>query len=66
MVDEKSISLIVENVLSEMGIGNKKPQKKQLGVFDTMTEALEAVEKAYKEFRSYTVCSLLTSRPFLR
>ena len=47
MVDEKSISLIVENVLSEMGIGNKKPQKKQLGVFDTMTEALEAVEKAY-------------------
>ena len=55
MVDEKSISLIVENVLSEMGIGNKKPQKKQLGVFDDMTEAIQAVEKAYKEFRSYTV-----------
>ena len=55
MVDERSISLIVENVLSEMGIGNKKPHKKQLGVFDSMTEALEAVEKAYKEFRGYTV-----------
>ncbi len=55
MVDEKSISQIVENVLSEMGIGNKAPQKKQLGVFDDMGEALKAVEKAYKEFRSYTV-----------
>ena len=55
MVDEKSISLIVENVLSEMGISGNKSAKKQLGVFDTMTEALDAVEVAYKQFRNYTV-----------
>ena len=52
MVDEKSISQIVENVLSEMGISGNKNTKKQLGVFDSMTEALDAVEVAYKQFRS--------------
>ena len=54
MVDEKYISSIVESVLNEMGM-NAKSEKKQLGVFDDMGEALKAVEKAYKEFRKYTI-----------
>ena len=54
MVDEKYISQIVESVLSEMGVQNKK-EKKLLGVFDEMSEALAAAEVAYKKFRSYTV-----------
>lgn len=53
MLDEKYISKIVESVLSEMG--TQAPERKQLGVFDEMTDALAAVSKAYKEFRSYTV-----------
>lgn len=54
MVDEKYISSIVESVLNEMGM-NAKSEKKQLGVFDDMGEALKAVEKAYKQFRGYSV-----------
>ena len=54
MIDEKYISQIVENVLNEMNAGQAQT-KKQLGVFDTMGEALSAVEKAYKQLRSYTV-----------
>ncbi len=54
MVDEKYISQIVESVLSEMGVQNKK-EKKLLGVFDEMSDALAAAEIAYKKFRSYTV-----------
>ena len=54
MVDEKYISQIVESVLSEMGV-QKTSEKKLLGVFDEMSEALAAAEKAYKQFRSYTV-----------
>ena len=53
-MDEKYISKIVESVLSEMGVA-KTCEKKQLGVFDEMSDALEAVSKAYKQFRSYTV-----------
>lgn len=53
MLDEKYISRIVENVLQE--IGTKKSEKKQLGVFEEMSDALEAVSKAYKLLRSYTV-----------
>ncbi len=54
MVDEKYISQIVESVLSEMGV-QKTSEKKLLGVFDEMSEALAAAEKAYKQFRSYSV-----------
>ena len=53
MLDEKYISQIVENVLSEMGAQTN--ETRQLGVFDEMSDALAAVSKAYKEFRSYTV-----------
>ncbi len=52
MVDEKYISRIVESVIQNMDV---KPDKNLKGVFDTMEEALEAVSKAYKQFRSYTV-----------
>lgn len=55
MLDEKYISKIVESVLSEMTDVNVVNEKRQLGVFDDMEEAIKAVSKAYKEFRSYTV-----------
>ena len=52
MVDEKYISQIVESVIKNIDV---KPDKNLKGVFDTMEEALEAVSKAYKQYRSYTV-----------
>ena len=54
MVDEKYISQIVESILNEMGVQNKK-EKKLLGVFEEMGDAIKAAEVAYKQFRSYTV-----------
>ena len=51
-MDEAKISEIVESVIRNI---NAKENKKQLGVFDTMSDALEAVSKAYKQFRSYSV-----------
>ncbi|MBQ3115203.1 MAG: aldehyde dehydrogenase EutE [Clostridia bacterium] len=53
MVDEKYISEIVENVIKS--IKPELPEKQLKGVFPTMTEALEAVQKAYKELKGYTV-----------
>ncbi len=53
MIDEKYITQIVENVINEMQ--SKGPERKLLGVFDDMNEAISAAEKAYKQFRSYTV-----------
>ncbi len=50
-IDEKQLEQIVKNVLSTME--NKEPERHQLGVFDTMEEAIEAVNKAYALFRSY-------------
>ncbi len=52
MLDEKYISEIVASVVSSM---SNKQDKNQLGVFDTMSEALSAVDAAYKQFRSYTI-----------
>lgn len=53
IVDEKYISEIVANVVGSMQKQASEP--KQKGVFDTMSEALEAVAKAYEEFKGYTV-----------
>ncbi len=53
MVDEKYISEIVESVIKS--IKPELPEKQLKGVFPTMTEALEAVQKAYKELKGYTV-----------
>ena len=53
MIDEKKVSQLVKDVLSEMDLSAIKPPRKQLGVFDTMEEALDAVNKAYTQFRKY-------------
>lgn len=50
-IDEKQLEQIVRNVLS--GMEKEEPKRRQLGVFDTMEEAIEAVNKAYALFRSY-------------
>ncbi len=52
MVDEKYISRIVESVIQNIDVA---PGKNLKGVFDTMEEALEAVSKAYVQYKSYTV-----------
>ncbi len=52
MIDEKQISEIVKKVMSDMNIEDK-PKRKQLGVFDTMEEAIDACNKAYTVFRNY-------------
>ena len=54
MFDEKDISRIVESVIQNMD-GKVVPKKNLKGVFPTMTEALEAVSKAYVQYKSYTV-----------
>ena len=55
MIDEKKVSDIIKNVLSTMDLSEleAKPKKKQLGVFDTMEEAIAACNKAYTTFRHY-------------
>ena len=55
-INETYVKEIIEKVLKD--VEKTQPQvssKKQIGVFDTMTEALEAVQKAYKLFRKYSV-----------
>ena len=53
MLDEKTISQIVENVINNMG--GAVDAGGQKGVFETMTEALEASKKAYKQLKGYSV-----------
>lgn len=53
VVDEKYISEIVADVVNSMQ--KKAAEPKQKGVFDTMGEALDAVAKAYAQFRSYSI-----------
>lgn len=54
IVDEKYISEIVANVMAQV---KDVPEtgSRQKGVFDSMSDALEAVNKAYQQYRSYTV-----------
>lgn len=52
-MDEKYIGEIVASVVRSMQ-GESKPHA-QKGVFPTMTEALAAVEKAYKQYRAYSI-----------
>ncbi len=55
-MDEQYISKLVEDVIKVINAGSYDGKTNgQLGVFDTMTEALEAVSKAYKQFRNYSV-----------
>lgn len=55
MVDEAKVSRIVKDVLSGMDLSgyNLAPKRKQLGVFDTMEEAIAACNKAYVTFKHY-------------
>ena len=53
MLDEKLIGQIIQNVINNMPAGVTKSN--QLGVFDSMSDALVAVEKAYKQLKNYTV-----------
>lgn len=46
------VSEIVASVVKSMAGGSKRSQK---GVFKTMSEALSAVDKAYKQYRSYSI-----------
>ncbi len=57
MQNEKYISEIVANVIKSMQDGGSAPasDKRLKGVFDTMSEALAAVDKAYKQLRGYSV-----------
>ncbi len=58
-INENELSKLVKNVILEMnGSGSKKPyapsgSKKQIGVFDTMEEALAEANKAYTLFKHY-------------
>lgn len=52
--NEKLVQEIVAKVVANVS-GTPDTSKKQLGVFDTMTDALNAVDKAYKQFKSYSV-----------
>ncbi len=55
-LNEKYIQEIVEKVVSSVKSENAIVRGKQLkGVFATMGEALAAVDKAYKEFKGYSV-----------
>lgn len=58
MIDEKQISSIVEkvlkNMLSETPV-SQNDNKGLLGVFETMEEALEEAQKAYSQFKNFTL-----------
>ncbi len=52
-MDERQISEIVRQVLHSMG--NAERPARQMGVFDSMGEALSAVESAYALYRGYSI-----------
>ncbi|MBR3791252.1 MAG: aldehyde dehydrogenase EutE [Clostridia bacterium] len=52
MIDEKQISEIVKKVITDMG-ADQAPKRKQVGVFESMDDAIEACNKAYELFRHY-------------
>ena len=47
-VSEKELKEIVENVIANLGGSKSKSEKKQLGLFDDMNEAIEAAKAAQK------------------
>ena len=55
MMDEKYVSEIVASVVKSMTSESVATKKTQKGVFSTMTEALTAVEKAYKQYKAYSI-----------
>ncbi len=56
MITESDISDIVLSVIKSMKSGDSQASATRLkGVFDSMSDALTAVDKAYKQYRSYTI-----------
>ena len=53
-INESVIKDIILKVVNDMSAPVQKNDH-QLGVFDTMTDALVAVDKAYKQFKNYSV-----------
>ncbi len=54
-MNDKYISEIVANVIKSMGEESRVESRGKKGVFSNMSDALEAVSKAYKELKGYTV-----------
>ncbi len=54
-LNENYINQIVQTVMKNLGDAPTTSDKRLKGVFETMTEALEAVDKAYKFYRGYSV-----------
>lgn len=54
VVDEKYISDIVASVMASVS-NAPDAHTRQKGVFGSMSNALEAVQKAYQQYRSYTI-----------
>lgn len=54
-MNDKYISEIVASVIKSMGEETRVESRGKKGVFSNMSEALEAVSKAYKELKGYTV-----------
>ena len=55
-MNEKDVASIVEQVINELKVAPVSEDNTRLkGVFDTMEEALDAVKKAYKLYRGYSV-----------
>ena len=54
-LNEKFVKDIVAQVVSSIESGKISAVRKQLGVFDTMSDALEAANKAYIDFKEYSV-----------
>ena len=52
-LNENYINQIVQNVVKNLE--KAAPQQRLKGVFDSMTDALEAVNKAYQFYRSYSI-----------
>jgi len=54
-LNENYINQIVQSVIKNLENADAADNRRLKGVFSTMTEALEAVDKAYKFYRSYSI-----------
>lgn len=57
MIDEKQISQIAERVIKRLKeeAAVKQQEKRLMGVFDSMYDAIDAAEAAYKKLKSYSI-----------
>lgn len=53
--DEAKIEMIIKEVIGNIDLGNLSENRAQKGVFDSMSDALAAVKKAYAQLRGYSV-----------